>query len=524
MGKFTRAIEKRYSLADLDRDMDALVYGQDTFTGVKISERTALKSVPYFHGVRLISETFGMVPLPYYKRVRRGLNSTRGGKEKAVEENNYWLLHEEPNPEMDAIAFKAAMCGQAVVWGDSYAEIDWDMEAGMARALWPLDVSRMKPVRNSKTRELEYAYTTPDNITHVLPAWRVWHMAGFGFNGITGFNNVEQSREALGLTMALEEHAARLFGNSARPDIVLTHPNHLEKPAKDHLKQGWQEAYGGLSNAHRTAILDEGITIKEIGLPPQTAQQLEHRTFQIQEISRMLNVTPHKLMELSHATFTNIEHQDLEFLKYTMGIWFRRGESASNRKLILPADRRLFFYEFLEDALLRSDSTARANFYRELFYLGMLSPNDGREKENMNPIDDPMADEYFVQRNMIPLKMADDVNVIAGGRNTDRQGAADRNSLADITARIAAREKSNIQKAAARYSKEELKTWLGDFYRDFPEYIKAQVRPVLGDRAGAVEDYVKRYVKNSQEFIEGAEEGKLGEAMAEWEQMKGEEI
>jgi len=421
MGKIAEFIEKRYSLADLDKDMDAMVWGRAAATGVAVSETTALKSVPYFHGVRLISETVGQVPLIYYKRVMRGREPGRRGKERAVEENLYWLLHEEPNPEMDAVAFKSALTGHAVVWGNAYAEIDWDMKTGELRALWPLNVSRMEVLRERDTGELLYRYTVPNTdrrglkfrssagTRYTLPAWRVWHLAAFGFNGITGYNNVDQSREALGLTMALEEHDARFFGNGARPGVVLTHPGTLTKEAKKANIEHWQEEYGGLSNAHRVAILDEGITIKEIGIAPQLAQKLESRTFQIQEVARMLNVTPHKLMELSHATYSNIEHQDLEFLKYTMGIWFRRWEQSLNRKLILPGERRSYFYEFLEESLLRADSAARAAFYKELFYLGAVSPNDIREKENYNPIEDPGGDRYYIQANMTPMDMVDTV-------------------------------------------------------------------------------------------------------------------
>ena len=129
MGRIADFIERRYSLADLDRDMDAMVWGMPSATGVKVSETTALRSMPYFAGVRLISETVGQVPLIYYRRVMRGREAGRRGKERAVEEQLYWLLHEQPNPEMDAVGFKSALTGHAVTWGNAYAEIEWDMAA-----------------------------------------------------------------------------------------------------------------------------------------------------------------------------------------------------------------------------------------------------------------------------------------------------------------------------------------------------------------------------------------------------------
>jgi len=514
MGRIADFIEKRYSLADMDRDMDAIIYGRPTATGVNVSEISALKYTPYFAAIRLISETIGQVHLIYYKRVMRG-REPRRGKERAVEENNYWLLHEEPNPEMDAVSFKSALTGQSIPWGNAYAEIDWDMETGQARALWPLNTAKMEVTRDPKTRELLYGYTTPDGITHGLPAWRIWHLSGFGFNGITGFNNVKQSREALGLGMALEENGARFFGNGARPGVVLQHPGHLNKEAKKANIEHWQEAYGGLSNVNRTAILDEGITIKEVGIPPAAAQMLESRTFQIQEVARMTNVTPHKLMELSHATYSNIEHQDLEFLKYTMGIWFRRWEQASNRKLILPGERRIYFYEFLEEALLKADSKARAEFYKELFNLGAISPNDIREKENMNPIEDPGGDKTYIMQNMMPLDMAERV-VLGQAREAAMPKQLRGDDIKELTRRIAEREKSNLLRAASR-DPVGFGAWLEDFYRDFRAYIVKEAVMVLGDGAAA---YTSEYVERSRVLLKDKDPGDLEKDLEEWEDMR----
>jgi HK97 family phage portal protein len=531
MGALTKAIEKRYSLADMDRDMDAVVYGRETMTGVKISNSTALSCVAYFHGQRLLAETLGIVPLILYARVLRG--NGRLGKERAVGERLYTLLHDAPNPEMDAVSFKSALLGHGVGWGNAFAEIEWDMEAGEPVALWPLNVSRMRVGRDDKTREIIYAYTLPSRgsafkgeagggVTVVLPAWRVWHMPAYGFDGIIGYDSIYLAREMLGLTMALQENKARFFGNSSRPDIVLTHPTRLEKQAKDNLKAGWQEAYGGLSQAHRTAILDEGITIKEIGVPPLTAQLLEEGIFQIQEIARLLNVTPHKLMELSHATFSNIEHQDMEFNKYTMGPWYRRWEQACNRKLILPVDRNRLFCEFFEDALLRADTPTRMAAYKERFYMGSLSPNDIRANENENPSDDPMAEECFVQRNMIPISMAGDPGVL-GVVTNDGKASID---LGDTVRRIAEREKGNILRSLKKNAADEagFKAWVGDFYRDFPEYVRRQVEPALGDKAGAVEEFTRNYIEGSRRDLESGDYGRLGEKLAAWEQKKAGEI
>jgi HK97 family phage portal protein len=518
MGKLGEAFEKRYSLADLDRDMDIQVFGQTTATGMKVSQSSAMTITAYLHGVRLLSETVGIVPLMLYERVMRGNN--REGREKAKGNWLYFLLHDEPNPEMDAISFKSCMLGHAITWGNAFAEIEWDMETGEVKALWPLNVSRMKVGRDDKTRELIYVYTTPDGIPHRLPAWRIWHLPAFGFDGILGYDTVYLARETLGLALALREHGARFFGNGARPGGILYHPNRLEKKAKEAQVEHWNNSFGGLSNVNRIAVLDEGIKYESIGIPNQNAEYMADKTFSIQEMSRLLNITPHKMYELSHATFTNIEHQDMEFNKYSMSPWYRRWEQLCNRKLILPADRSRNYTEFFEDALLRADTPTRMQAYKERFYMASMSPNDIREKENENPIDDPMADEYYVQRNMIPLRMAGDPQVTGAVTKTEEKSLL----ISNAVRRVAEREKFNITKALKRGDEAEFKRWVPDFYRDFIEFVKREMRPALGDTAGAVDEFAKEYVNASRQALEGGEYEKLGEKLGNWEEMKAQQI
>jgi len=518
-GKIAGFIEQRYSLADLDRDMNMAVYGVPTSTGVDVSQVTALRHVTYFDGLRLLSETTGQVPLIMYRRVMRGREPGRRGKERAVEETLYLLLHDQPNPEMDAISFKSAMQGHAVSWGNAFAEIDWDMEAGEPRALWPLDVSKMKVGRDDRTHELIYAYTVSDGTTKILPAFRVMHLAGFGFNGVIGYDPVFLMRETLGLAMALQKNAGKFFGNGSRPGAIITHPNQLKKEAKERMRDSWEDAYGGLEQGHRVAILDEGITYKEIGIPPDNAQFLESRRFSIVEIAQLLNLPVHMLKDLERATFNNIEHLALEFLKYAMGPWFRRWEQVCNRKLILPEDRRIYFTEFLEDALLKADSAARAALYKELFYMGALSPNDIREKENMNPIEDPGGDRYYIQANMTPMDLVD---AVAAGQAREAMKPKElrEGDLGELTRRIAEREKGNLLRGAAR-EPERFGPWLDEFYRDFTSYIVKEAIPAIGDGAAA---YASEYIRRSRDLLDGVEPGEIGTVLEGWEDRRsGEE-
>jgi len=447
----SKLFEKRYSLSDMDKAMDLLIAGKPSVTGVSVTNSTALHCIAYFDGVRLISETCGQLPLIEYRRLSRG-------KERATDRIVYHLLHDEPNPEMDAMSFKTTLTAHCVTWGNAFAEIQWDAN-GYPVALWPLRPDKMKVGRDSVTKELIYAYTLPDGMTVKLPAYRVFHIPGFGFDGIIGYDPIYLAREGIGMALALEEFGGRFFGNGATPGGVLEHPHNLSETAQENLRKSWNEMHQGLSNQHRIAILEEGMTYKQVGIPLNNAQFLESRVFQIQEIARILHIPPHMLGELSRGTFSNIEHQGIEFVQYTMTPWFKRWEHTCTRKLLLKSERSMYFVEYLVDALLRGDSAARAAFYRELFYLGALSPNDIREKENMNPISDPGGDKYYIQQNMMPMDQA--------GKLAQAQQPK---SLSEAVRRIADRNKQNILRA---YEKDpaSIPAYLEDYTRDFKSYV-----------------------------------------------------
>lgn len=278
------------------------------------------------------------------------------------------------------------------------------------------------------------------------------------------------------MAMAMEEYGARFFSNGANPGGVLEHPSKLSDTSQANLRKSWNEMHQGLTNQHRIAILEEGMTYKQVGIPPENAQFLESRKFQLAEIARLLHIPPHMLADLDRATFSNIEHQGIEFVQYTMTPWFTRWEETCNRKLLVGFEKSAFFCEFLVDALLRGDSAARATFYKELFYLGALSPNDIREKENLNPIEDPNGDKYFVQANMLPIDMA-------GKQQTAPAPAApadDKNeddNLDETVRKIANRDKNNILRAF-RSEPAKFEAWTEDYFRDFPNYIRKELAEV----------------------------------------------
>jgi HK97 family phage portal protein len=301
---------------------------------------------------------------------------------------------------MDSFSFTETLMSHLVTTGNCYAFIDWE-DYTTVKALWIMRPDRTSPVRDSKG-EMVYKYQS-DTTQIILPGYAVWHIPGLGYDGLIGYSPLTMAREAIGLSLATEKTGARLFGNGMSVGGILQHPNKMSEDAQKRLKKAIEDEHAGVDKSQRLLVLEEGMKYEKNTIPPEDAQFLETRKFQRNEIASFFHIPPHMIGDLERATFSNIEHQALEFVVYTMRPWLVRWEKSIKRKLLLPSEKEEYFAEFLIEGLLRGDSAARSSYYKELYYLGAMSPNDIREKENMNPIKDPAGDEYFTQQNMIAL-------------------------------------------------------------------------------------------------------------------------
>lgn len=384
------------SLAELDAQMDALVAGSSTVAGQTISEYNALNYSAFYACVKVLSESVAALPLHLYERL------PEGGKKRAYENPLYILLHDEPNPNMTAFTFYETLMGHAVSWGNGYAFIEW--KDGQVKALWPINPAVLQPkVVNGK---LIYEFTKGDGTKADYQREQILHIPGLGFDGIQGYSVVAKARESIGLGIAEEKFGAAFFGNGAVAGGVLEHPLKLSPEAFERLKKSWSETHQGADKAHKVAILEEGMKYNKTSIPPEDAQFLESRQFQVTEMARWFRIPPHLIGDMSHATFSNIEQQSLEFVVYTLMPWLKRWEQAIYQRLfVTDEERRKYFAEFLVDGLLRGDSVARAQFYTQMSMIGALSANDIRALENMNPIEG--GNQYFVQLNMVPIDKAD---------------------------------------------------------------------------------------------------------------------
>lgn len=505
MGFLVRTFESRFHPSQEPLDRIVGLSSWTTATGVEVTPETALQSTAVFACVRVLAETVASLPLPVYRRL------PNGGKERAKDYYLYPILHDLPNPEMTSFELRETMMGHLGTWGNAYAEIDLQRGRGRAKELWPLRPDKMR-VRRRNGR-LQYVYKLPDNVggrTVVLPAERILHIRGFGFDGLVGYSPIHLARQAIGLSIATEEFGARFFGNNAIPGGVLEHPGELSDPAHKRLKESWEERHTGLERSHRIAILEEGMQFHDIGIPPEDSQFLETRKFQVIEIARLYRVPPHMIMDLERSTFSNIEHQSIEFVVHTIRPWLVRWEQAIRRDVQLPEERKEYFAEFLVDGLLRGDIKSRYEAYAIGRQNGWLSANDVREFENQNPING--GNVYLIPLNMIPAGQAGDMPRSRDADLEQRQRQDAQMELRSLRAatirhRLAGAHMTIFEDAAARIVRSEIRelrkgferflgkrdypqfsVWLDEFYQEHSAYIRQQMLPVLTTCAEAVSD------------------------------------
>ena len=365
-------------------------------SGKSVTVQSAIQLSTVYACVRVISETIASLPLGIYETVN-------DGNEKATDHPLYRLLHDEPNSEMTSFVFREVMLAHLLLYGNSYSQI---IRSGKNQVigLYPLLPDHMEVDRDSKGN-LTYTYTTSDGKTVLIKPRDVLHIPGLGFDGVMGYSPIALEKNAIGLGIASEEYGSKFFSNGARPSGILTHPNTVKNPKA--LRESWNSAYGGSSNSNRVAILEEGMKFEPIAIPNNEAQFLETRKFQVDEICRIFRVPPHLVGNLEHATFSNIEHQSIDFAVHTIRPWLVRIEQAMNRALLSEQEKGRFFVQFNIDGLMRGDYKSRMEGYAIGRQNGWLSANDIRALENQNPIPaDQGGDAYLVNGNMISISTA----------------------------------------------------------------------------------------------------------------------
>ena len=372
--------------------------------GKNVTERSAMQMTAVYSCVRILAEAVAGLPLHLYRY------KEDNGKEKAIDHTLYHLLHDEPNPEMSSFVFRETLMTHLLLWGNAYAQIIRNGK-GEVIALYPLIPSRMT-VNRDENGQLYYEYfSVSDDInsnssrTVVLMPRDVLHIPGLGFDGLVGYSPIAMAKNAIGMAIACEEYGAKFFANGAAPSGVLEHPGTIKDPKK--VREAWQSQFGGSSNAGRVAVLEEGMKYTPISISPEQAQFLETRKFQINEIARIFRIPPHMVGDLEKSSFSNIEQQSLEFVKYTLDPWVIRWEQSIMRALLSNDEKKEYFIKFNLEGLLRGDYESRMKGYSIGRQNGWMSANDIRELENLDRISrEDGGDLYLVNGNMLPLRDA----------------------------------------------------------------------------------------------------------------------
>lgn len=476
-----------------------------TTAGVPVTEATALTASAVFACVRALAEDEAKLPYVLYRRL------DDEGKDRARDEPLYELLHDEPNPEMSAFDFRSAVTGCAVLLGNGYAEIE-RKPGGYPVAMWPLHPSRVSVKRDGKGTLFYVVDEQHPSKEKEIPAVDMLHIRGFGPDGIAGYMVAKLGRESIGLTLAVQRFGASFFGNGAMAGIVLTSAKALSDKARENMRKSWLAAHpGGPDKQHGVAILEEDTKLDRTTYQPDESQFLETQQFQVEDVARWFRMPPHKIQHLLRATFSNIEHQGLEYVTDTLMPWLVRWEQETKRKVIPPGLREELFAEHLVDAQLRGDTKSRAESNQIQFQNGALTLDEWRAMENRNPLADGQGKVHYVQMNLEPVGEERHGDGDDDGESAEATAEA---ITAPVFAEAAKRVLNKEIRAAARAAKkyvgdaEAFGAWAQEFYEGHRGYVHEALfvpcrlfadlagiaRPVA---LGCLDSYVEAHLRQS---------------------------
>ncbi|MDD4892294.1 MAG: phage portal protein, partial [Phycisphaerae bacterium] len=496
-------------IRELDDEIEQGSGGVPTYSGVNVSENSALNFSAVAGCVRVRGEGLAAPSLHLYKR-------TSKGADKAVDHGLYYMVHDSPNIEMTSVHWREAGSGHHDTWGNHYSWIDVQRigrSAGLVRQLYPLKPDRVRPYRDEAKNRLKYEFTlrkadgTEEKITYDMS--EILHVPGWGYDGVMGYSPVSILRQAIGLGLAAEQYGSTFFGQGTHVGGVVSYPQAVKQEQVDEIRTKLKEDYAGLKKSHSVMVLAAGGTFTPGSMPLEDAQFLATRKFQLEEIARIYRVPMPLLQNTDRATFSNIEHEFMEFATMTMTIYCREWEQAMNMKLLTQAERdEGYFLEFDLNSLLRGDAKSRAEFYEKMILMGAFCPNDVLEKENMNKRTDKGGDAYLVggtsgQGTTVDKKATSNASNRVGDGVVDEKDEKDPASHleevrlrarlepvnAEAWARIVAREQKDIPQSAEKWAKKAdpsgFVSWLSSYFAEHQEFCGRVLTPyydALGDR------------------------------------------
>lgn len=408
------AIEQRNNLS---RIFEEIRDSRRTIAGVTVSPELALECAAVLAAVRVLSESIASLPLSLYRRRKDG------GKEVADDQHLHDLLFYQPNSWMTAFEFKEWMMSQLLLWGNCYAYIRPSAERGAVDSLVPIHASRIETVRKGSNSPrnmgpLVYRYTPPATILNPNPEpeeysqSEIFSVRWLSSDGLTGFVPTTLSREVIGLARATEMHTSAFFGNGAKGGTIIETDQPHKPEVLQRFKEAWNEAHQGPEKAYKTIVMPYGFKKRPDEINNGTAQLLETRRYQVEEVARIYRVPPHLLGDLSNVRYNTVEQSAIDFVTFSLIPWCRRIELAIRRDLVV--DDRQYFAGFDVTALMAGDFAARSKFIREMWNVGALSVDEVRSQIGLNPLPDGAGKKRFVQVNMALLEAFTPENPTAG--------------------------------------------------------------------------------------------------------------
>lgn len=382
-------------IENLDAWIEAAPNGMTRGSGVALRPETALYLTPVYAAVRVLSSAVASCPLITFREIG-------DGRQETPDHPLYDVLRWSPNPEMTAFEFWEMAMGHLLLWGNCFAELE--RNAYGVVALWPLRPDRMRLARDSRD-ELVYVYSLGNGQNRLFAYDDILNIRGQAvLDPLSGRSAVYYGAEAIGLGLATESFGAKFFENDSRPGGILTVDGKLSDDAASRLKVQWDAMHGGAQNRWRVAVLENGVSWQTIGVPPEQAQFLETRQFQRTEIAGLFGVPPHLIGDLSRATWANIEHQSIEFVTHSVEPWTTRIEQALRRDVFrISAGKRSHRAEFDTKILKQGDQLTRSNALQIMRQNGVISADDWRQAEGMNPTGDEAGKVLLVSSLMVPV-------------------------------------------------------------------------------------------------------------------------
>lgn len=381
-----------FSFSSSDVDVIKKLFAGSSWTGRNVNDEFAMQVSTVWRCVMLLSQTVGSLPWAVYERI--GPRQSREVEDHPLAE----VLVHSPNADMDRMQFRESVMANLALRGNSYA-LKETRNDGSVSSLYPMPARQTTPERNRQTGEMQYIFEDRGR-REIYPREKVWHVRLFSFDGLVGLSPLGYGRQAIALTAAAEEFGARFFGQGGRASAIVRIPQWLDEDERAKAKKNINELYSGLDNAHRVRLLEGGMEYEEISAKPGEAQHNELRGFQIPDICRFYGVPPHLAFDLTHGSYNNVETLATEFVTFGLLPHLIRIETAAQRQLLPPGQRRKYFVRFNFEGLLRANSQERSQFYATMLQNGVLSRNEVREKENLDRTTEPGMDERTVQTNL----------------------------------------------------------------------------------------------------------------------------